>query len=318
MSRRPVAPTKSVAPAQSNDIERRVDELTRTIQSMVELKTGFAEDHVKSRALQKIFSQFDIDHTGKMTVEEFCKVLEHLNVAPSKAEMEKMFDRYDSNESGDLSFKEFSDAVFGLAPQPLADPAVRDVLGKFQDKIMARARAGDEGVARGLTRCLVTLDTNGSGTLTKEELQVGLSKYGMKLEEKDLQTLMKAYDRDGSGSITITELLRGVRGKLPLKRRQLIMMAYKTIDKNGDESVTLAELQQCYRAEEHPAVKKGTRTVEDVIRELMSAWDKDHGDSVSWEEFLDYYKDISAAIDLDDYFELMMRNAWHISGGEGW
>ena len=34
-------------------------------------------------------------------------------------------------------------------------------------------------------------------------------------------------------------------------------------------------------------------------------------------EFLDYYKDISASIDGDEYFELMMRNAWHISGGIG-
>jgi len=38
---------------------------------------------------------------------------------------------------------------------------------------------------------------------------------------------------------------------------------------------------------------------------------------VSWEEFLDYYSDISAGIDSDQYFELMLRNAWHISGGTG-
>lgn len=36
------------------------------------------------------------------------------------------------------------------------------------------------------------------------------------------------------------------------------------------------------------------------------------------EEFEDYYKDISCSIDNDDYFELMIRNAWHIAGGEGW
>lgn len=35
-------------------------------------------------------------------------------------------------------------------------------------------------------------------------------------------------------------------------------------------------------------------------------------------EFCSYYSNISASIDDDDYFELMMRNAWHISGGEGW
>lgn len=36
------------------------------------------------------------------------------------------------------------------------------------------------------------------------------------------------------------------------------------------------------------------------------------------EEFIKYYGSVSASIDNDDYFELMMRNAWRISGGEGW
>ena len=34
--------------------------------------------------------------------------------------------------------------------------------------------------------------------------------------------------------------------------------------------------------------------------------------------FFRYYANCSASIDNDDYFELMIRNAWHISGGEGW
>ena len=42
--------------------------------------------------------------------------------------------------------------------------------------------------------------------------------------------------------------------------------------------------------------------------------DKSRDGIVTWIEFLDYYKDISVGIDRDDYFELMMRNAWHISG----
>ena len=39
--------------------------------------------------------------------------------------------------------------------------------------------------------------------------------------------------------------------------------------------------------------------------------------SVHLDEFIEYYQDVSASIDNDDYFELMIRNAWHISGGEG-
>merc|ERR1712100_841349 len=48
-------------------------------------------------------------------------------------------------------------------------------------------------------------------------------------------------------------------------------------------------------------------------------WDDDTAPNgkITLAEFLEYYKDISASIDRDDYFELMMRNAWHISGGAG-
>ena len=38
---------------------------------------------------------------------------------------------------------------------------------------------------------------------------------------------------------------------------------------------------------------------------------------VTREEFVNYYTNIGASIDNEDYFELMIRNAWHISGGEG-
>ena len=59
-------------------------------------------------------------------------------------------------------------------------------------------------------------------------------------------------------------------------------------------------------------------TEEQVLGDFLNLWDKSRDGVVTWEEFLDYYKDISVGIDRDDYFELMMRNAWHISGGEGW
>ena len=39
---------------------------------------------------------------------------------------------------------------------------------------------------------------------------------------------------------------------------------------------------------------------------------------VTAQEFINYYENVSASVDGDDYFELMIRNAWHISGGEGW
>jgi hypothetical protein len=35
------------------------------------------------------------------------------------------------------------------------------------------------------------------------------------------------------------------------------------------------------------------------------------------EQFQEYYANIGSSVESDDYFELMIRNAWHISGGVG-
>ena len=54
-------------------------------------------------------------------------------------------------------------------------------------------------------------------------------------------------------------------------------------------------------------------------REFLDTFDSAEKDGkVTPAEFCKYYENVSASIDEDDYFELMIRNAWHISGGEGW
>jgi hypothetical protein len=57
----------------------------------------------------------------------------------------------------------------------------------------------------------------------------------------------------------------------------------------------------------------------DILTEFMAQWDtKKKDNKVTPDEFEEYYADVSASIDRDDYFELMIRNAWHLPGGEGW
>jgi hypothetical protein len=67
-------------------------------------------------------------------------------------------------------------------------------------------------------------------------------------------------------------------------------------------------------------VISGKKTAGQVLMEFLEGFDVggEVDGKVTAEEFENYYGNISASIDNDDYFELMIRNAWHISGGEGW
>ena len=63
----------------------------------------------------------------------------------------------------------------------------------------------------------------------------------------------------------------------------------------------------------------GKKKPAQVFKEFIETFDgSDHDGKVTPAEFIKYYEAVSASIDDDDYFELMIRNAWHISGGEGW
>ncbi|KAJ1420826.1 hypothetical protein B484DRAFT_452933, partial [Ochromonadaceae sp. CCMP2298] len=57
-----------------------------------------------------------------------------------------------------------------------------------------------------------------------------------------------------------------------------------------------------------------------VLTEFLSTFEVGgiKGDGiVTRKEFANYYANLSASIDNDEYFELMMRNAWHLGGGKG-
>jgi hypothetical protein len=104
------------------------------------------------------------------------------------------------------------------------------------------------------------------------------------------------------------------------KRKKLILLAFNMLDKNGNGELEPDELINRYDASKHPDVTRGFRTEEEVLREFLETFEvggiKDG--VVTQQEFINYYTNVSSSIDNDDYFELMIRNAWHISGGEGW
>ena len=101
-------------------------------------------------------------------------------------------------------------------------------------------------------------------------------------------------------------------------RKGFVKMAFDKLDKNKNGLVELDDIATTYDVSFHPKFKSGEMSKNEILGEFMEQWDTQTKDGkVTYEEFVEYYNDVSASIDEDDYFELMMRNAWHIAGGEG-
>lgn len=177
-------------------------------------------------------------------------------------------------------------------------------------------RGGRNGF-RTLSRMLRVMDDDGSKCLNRYELLSGLNNYGVYPSQQEMDELMVFFDRDGSGSVSLTEFVRAVRGEMNDERRDLVLQAYALLDANCNGVVTISDLKELYDTAQHPEVLAGEKTAKEVLVAFSAGWDRNGNGTITEREFIEYYNDISAGIDDDQYFELMMRNAWHISGGFG-
>lgn len=189
---------------------------------------------------------------------------------------------------------------------------------EIKKQIVDLCRQRSSNGLRGLRIMFKAMDRNGNGSVTPVEFKYAMRDYGLKLSEAEITAIIKHFDTNRDGKLSFDEFLRAIRGQLNPRRRQMVHMAYNVLDKDGSGQVTIKDIEIAYDPSFHPEFQSGRKTGEEILREFMSVWETHKKDGiVTIEEFEDYYKDISASIDSDDYFELMIRNAWHIAGGEG-
>jgi len=215
-----------------------------------------------------------------------------------------------------LEIHEFADHFTGIAPEPIAiNTRTKSVVNEIRARVAERG--GLNGI-RSIARTMRIMDDNGNKRLSYEEMLYGLQDFGIDLTSQEMDVVMKAFDRDGDGNVDFEEFLKVMRGKMSKRRRELVLLAFDILDIDKSGRVTTDELASHYDVTLHPDVVAGILTEEEALMEFSAVWDgTDRDGVVTRSEFLDYYADVSASIDTDDYFELVIRNAWHIAGGEG-
>jgi len=208
----------------------------------------------------------------------------------------------------------FREATLDVSSFPKRLSKPRELLAKIRE--IVSKRGGDINVFGILevTRQFRILDIDNDQKITKAELNWGLPKFGIRLDSEQLDTIVNFVDKDKNGIVDLDEFLIALRGPVSKRRLRVILEAFKVLDVDGNGEITLQELCN------HCATNHFTSmSHEDSAKEFARHWwDKNSDEIITKDEFVDHFKSISASIDNDDHFELMIRNAFHISGGSGW
>uniref|UniRef100_A0A7S4G5W4 EF-hand domain-containing protein n=1 Tax=Eutreptiella gymnastica TaxID=73025 RepID=A0A7S4G5W4_9EUGL len=244
-------------------------------------------------------SEFRDQHKVPVSAQNFCELKKNLTGFSYQNQWHVM-----PPSEADLEMKRMQQT------KPQLQKTGIPIVDAVRQRIFDRAGAGG---FRALTRILRVMDDDGNRNLTPTEFHGGLQAYGISLTPQEMDQVLRVFDRDGSGTISITEFIRQLRGPMPERRQQLIRMAYQVLDRNSDERVTMRELLGIYDCSGHPDVVAQRKTPEQVMQDFSASWDKNNDAIITLPEFTDYYADISAGIDDDRYFELMMKNCWRLS-----
>lgn len=278
------------------------------------------EKHQKEY-LTNLITRWDVTSRGMVSKYGFEQALIPLKLRIQPQVLDAVFAKYHAG-NGYMDTNAFFDTVYGgerrvAAPQvSMKHPAVKTALDEFRQAI--KRRGGLNGI-RALGRSFRIYDVNDDNMLSPNELKSGLQNFGLQLPGPTVDLVIDAIDKNRDGKVDYNEFLRGVRGGMNKFRLGLVRQAYDVLDRDNSGQVDANDMKLAYNAASHPYVKQGRMTAQQALRDFMSQWDTLERDGiVTIQEFNEYYEDLSASVDRDDYFELMIRNAWHISGGKGW
>ena len=187
---------------------------------------------------------------------------------------------------------------------------------KFRNTIKKR---GVRGVMA-MRRAFMIADENDSKTLNLPEFIKFCHNYRIPVVGRDINLLFEEFDKDRSGEINYEEFIYAFVGEMNDRRKNLIKILFDSFDKNKTGFINLDEVRNNYSPKNHPDVLSGKKTEDEVLAEfldtlqyhfsLLKSNKEEKSNKIGFDEFLEYFNNISVGIEDDDYFEEVIKSGF--------
>eukprot|EP00743_Colponemidia_sp_Colp-15_P006408 GILK01006897.1.p1 GENE.GILK01006897.1~~GILK01006897.1.p1 ORF type:complete len:993 (-),score=218.03 GILK01006897.1:158-3094(-) len=185
---------------------------------------------------------------------------------------------------------------------------VENVVRKMKIDIQSR---GIRGLST-LSRQLRQQDRQNRGSIRREEFGKILKLFSRNLSVPDIDTLFGYFDYDREGSANYLDFLDALVGPLSEQRRQVVLETFEKLDQHGTGGVYLDQIRNSFNERNHPDVRIGRRQPDEVRMEFLDTFELRNvrSQEVTVDDFERYYEMVSACVEDDEHFALLLRNCW--------
>jgi calcium-binding protein CML len=207
----------------------------------------------------------------------------------------------------------------------LGERHVRLVLRCFSEEVSRGDRLSEsaEEVFRALhskdaaKRAFAQIDKDGNGSLSAQELSLGLQLLGLSLGADQVKVVINELDKDGDGEVDVDEFLEEVwRRKLQRLRAKFKAASYTSkgqdwrklfqhYDRDNSGSLGWEEFRRAVRRD----AKVSVQMMDDgELREMFEYADEDGGGCIGMDEFVHLLG--SGGLSVEDFLSCVLRRQW--------
>ena len=181
---------------------------------------------------------------------------------------------------------------------------------------------GSRGIL-GMRRCFMIYDEDNSRVLTFENFYKYITNFLIPLSRNQAAALFKLYDIQNTGEINYDSLINELLGKFSESRRNLVNSAFNKLDNTRKGVINMNIIRGGFIPKGHPDVVNGKKTEQEVLAEFLDNFDyhfnllnqgrNPDDEEITNQEFIDFYRYISAGIEDDSFFSKMIIGVWGLN-----
>ena len=91
--------------------------------------------------------------------------------------------------------------------------------------------------------------------------------------------------------------MRSIVGRMSEKRKNVVILAYKKLDRDGNGVINIDDIKGRYNAANHPDVKLGKKSEEDILYEFLDTFEQHYSMNVKFLLLIDFYSILEREIE---------------------